>query len=112
MPVAKRRAWLFSLCGLGRLIFIEALCSNAEQWLGLGGGSAASYWFKRAAANDEPKSIEILKQLGWDDIPEDEQLASRIVPVESDDEPSGQPAGEPSEPTAAEPAGEVADAGP
>lgn len=38
----------------------------------------SKYWFERAAANQEPKSIDILKQLGWNDS---SQLAGATPPA-------------------------------
>ena len=57
----------FQSLRLCRLIFIEVLCSNAEQWLGVGGGSVASDWLKRAAeravAGQPPRKV------GWGKSP-------------------------------------------
>jgi len=39
----------------------------------------AKYWFQQAANNQEPKSLEILKELGWDN---DTQVESVITAVE------------------------------
>jgi len=56
----------------------------------------ARYWFETAASNNEPKSIEILKQLGWDtpspsiasvvQVPADEQNALNDEPASAADD--------------------------
>ncbi len=50
-------------------------------YLGIGlpeDSEQAKYWFQQAANNKEPKSIEILAQLGWDDATPIESVVSPI----------------------------------
>ena len=48
--------------------------------------SQSKYWFERAAGNGEPKSEEILRQLGWDD-----NLASVLAQNKPIDTPAPEP---------------------
>jgi len=48
----------------------------------------ARYWFEQAAANDESKSIELLKQVKWDELASNEAEPSANREPSANKEPS------------------------